>query len=204
MMRKEQKMPLKETLGRIRKNAGWLPVAVAALLLNAGCFLGISAYFTSTDIANNTFTVAENTIKITEDFPSGIIPSSPNDEYLPDENDPDAPVEMPSDEISLRKKVNVENTGPTPVAVRVNVTFSTADMKKVSELDINTEDWEEREDGYYYYKQVLDVGASTNPLFNKVIFSSDATSAQLKDFSIYVYSESRDAQLDTEYMDVVW
>ena len=35
---------------------------------------------------------------------------------------------------------------------------------------MNTEDWTELEDGFYYYNDVLKAGDTTSPLFTSVIF----------------------------------
>lgn len=156
---------------------------IIALSVNIGCFTAISAYFISTDVAHNTMTVGYNTISILEEF-------IPPDKLYPG--------------VVIAKKVNIENTGETPCAVRVSVEFSDKDMGQIAEMDIDEEHWVCKEDGYYYYKGILDTGGIAHPLFNQILISETASPAVLKDFDVMVYAESRNAELDNDYMNIRW
>ena len=83
---------------------------------------------------------------------------------------------MPGCEVS--KIVEVKNTGSQPAYVRLRVTKEIklsgqtegeADLSLVT-FDLNSQDWEER-DGFYYYREPLEPGQTTQPLFTAVSFS---------------------------------
>ncbi len=147
------------------------------------CFTGISAYYTATDAADNTMTVGHNAVSIMEEF----IP--------PDKLEPG---------MVITKKVNVENTGETPCAIRVSAEFSDSMTEEIAELDIDEDHWELRKDGYYYYREILDTGDITHTLFSTVTIADDAEPAELQDFELMIYAESIDAELSDTYTDVRW
>lgn len=73
--------------------------------------------------------------------------------------------------------VRVENTGSQPMYVRVNLGISGEDRdgKKIEYADalakytLNREDWL-YQDGWYYYRDVLEPGSKTKELMTEVIF----------------------------------
>lgn len=89
----------------------------------------------------------------------------------------------------VRKVVNIENIGTMPALVRAKITKECgysrdANNNIVKDLTIDTgkilinvdeTSWIDGEDGYYYYNDILDAGATTsNPLFKKYTISSTA------------------------------
>lgn len=76
---------------------------------------------------------------------------------------------MPGD--TVEKAVSVKNSGDMPfyVRVRLEVSVSNANLPAADclSMNINTADWTYK-DGYYYYKQAVQPGTQTIPLFTKV------------------------------------
>ena len=131
---------------------------------------GTIAYFTSDDVATNVITSGNIKIDLKE---TSI--SDDGQEIVPFENKIGV---MPGAEIS--KIVQVENTGEQPAYIRVGVTkeiFLTQESSEEPDLslitwDVNNDYWEEK-DGYYYYKNVLEAGTLTEPLFITVVFDKN-------------------------------
>lgn len=82
---------------------------------------------------------------------------------------------------TVKKTVSVENTGSMDMYLRIAIdkvfALSEANAGKPTDpelvqLEINDEYWELR-DGFYYYKNVLSDGDTTEPLFETVHFSSE-------------------------------
>lgn len=167
----------------MKKTGKWVLLAAVAIGINACSFSAVAAYLTDADRVLNVMTVGHNTIDILEEF----IP--------PDKLEPGT---------VIAKKVNIENTGENPCAVRVSAEFTDSDMAAMAELDIDSEFWEYRDDGYYYYKEILDTGDITHTLFNTVSISEEATADQLEDFDIMIYAESRNAENGAAYSAVTW
>lgn len=140
-------------------------------------------YLSSRDYAGNTMTVGNNRINIIEEF----IP--------PDKLEPAA---------VIPKKVNIENTGKNPCAVRVSAEFSDSDTAGIAALDVDEEHWEYRNDGYYYYKEILEPGDITHTLINTVTISETAEKNQLKDFELMISAESRNAEVGDDISALSW
>lgn len=143
---------------------------VLVIVLSLGLISSVSAYFVDKATKKNSFTIGYVETKIEE-------------EYVP-------PKELHPG-VSFVKKVTVKNTGPNDCYVRMLVTFSNSHMEKMCSIDYNNDDWEKNpQDGYWYYKNVLKSGETTEPLFNKVTVSNRADDNSLQDFDINVYHES--------------
>lgn len=144
-------------------------LAVLVIIL-AGMASGTVAYFTANSTAHNVITSGEIDIKLVESWDHDNNPETPAQPYP---TDPVGGV-MPGAEHS--KIVNVKNVGSNPAWVRVKVTTSIkvgteALDTDVLSLDFNSTEWIAGEDGYYYYKAVLEPGATTDkPLFTEVRF----------------------------------
>lgn len=81
--------------------------------------------------------------------------------------------------LHVSKIIEVENTGKNAAWIRISMQKAielavgkegTVDVNLVG-LNLNTEYWTEQ-DGYYYYKDVLQPGQTTQPLFTEVQFSA--------------------------------
>lgn len=143
------------------------------ILTAAGCCLcctiavisavsGTSAYMTDQEEVVNQVTVGHNTTETEEEFPTPT-PVPPGD--------------------SVVKKVRVTNQGNVPCYIRVSVTFSESGVQ-MEEMD--TENWVQEADGYYYYKHVVNPGDSTTYLFQNVTIPD----AEKEEIKVNVYEES--------------
>lgn len=154
-----------------------LILAIAACVLVCALSFGVTySYLIAKAEATGKLYVGENQIKLTEDF-------EPPAELAPG--------------ISFKKAPTVENSGNIPCFVRARADFSTSLASDLCEpLDIDTENWQfNEEDGYYYYKNILEPNEKTSPLFTTVSLKSEIdgvklTTDDMLDFDIYIYTES--------------
>lgn len=139
---------------------------------------GIYAYLSDGDKASNTFTIGGNRVGITEEF---------------------EPPEKLEPGVEFKKDVSVTNVGPSDCYVRVKAVFTDSDMEKYCTVDFNSSSdandrsadyWYNSEDGYYYYKEILESGDRSPSLFTKVSISEDIPANEIKEFDILVYVES--------------
>lgn len=145
-----------------------LTLVVTCIVLVAAMVIGGTlAYFTDTKSAENTFTVGNVEIDLTE--PKW---TSTGKE--------DAPEVYPGE--SLAKDPTVENTGANPCFVRIkvenldqfgdkgNITYRTAYV-----TDALGANWVKHTDGYFYYSKVLNVNEKTSALFDQVVMPTGLT-----------------------------
>lgn len=142
-------------------------VAILAIFL-AILAAGTWAYFTASEQVHNVITTGSVDITLHE--------WADEDKTEPFE---DLTGIMPGRQVT--KIPEVENSGENPVFVRVKLTKAIikaegavegeTELDKVH-LDINTTDWAEQ-DGFYYYKKVLQPGKTTEPLFTTVTFDTE-------------------------------
>lgn len=131
---------------------------------------GVSAFLTDADSADNMFTVGGSNIEIVEEFDP------------PDKLEPGT---------AFTKDVKAKNLGPSACYVRIKAVFTDSDMGKYCTVNWNTRDFAyNSEDGYYYYKKVLDVGKHTESLFSTITLSDSIPPGEIKDFDVLVYLES--------------
>ena len=149
------------------------------------------AYFTAGDTAHNVITSGNVDIELVE--------KQDRDGTLVDY--PDGPISgvMPGESVS--KIVSVRNTGTGDAWVRIQVEkIMELNRKYAGEeaiadpelmvLDINTEHWAEK-DGWYYYKEPLPVGKTTEPLFRQVAISMEMDNPyQEADMDIVVHAQA--------------
>ena len=129
------------------------------------------AYFTAKDTAHNVITTGNVDIRIVEQ-------QKVDDKLVPY---PDGPIQgvMPGSEVS--KIVTVRNTGSGDAWIRIRLDRSFTLNPKAPEelpegpdpelmkLDLNTADWAQIGD-WYYYRQPVAPGAETDVLFENVLF----------------------------------
>ena len=131
---------------------------------------GIYALFTDKETRSNTMTVGYNNIEIIEDF-------QPPEEIKPG--------------ISFKKDVKVKNTGNCSCYFRVKAVFTNCDMMNYCHIDFNNNNFDYNEsDGYYYYKEKINVGDISYSLFTTVSIDENSEQSDLKDFDILIYAES--------------
>lgn len=148
--------------------AGTLAASIAAVAI-AGASL---AYFTDEKAADNTFTVGNVKIELTE-------PSWNNGTDL-------GGFEVEAEDLypgeAVAKDPTVKNVGANPAFVRIKVDMA-EDVKNVISFRTNyqdgiSSDWEEY-NGYYYYKGVLAVDETTDALFDQIVLSTSVENDQL-------------------------
>lgn len=156
----------------------WVGLALLGVFLCSKIY----AYLSSQDNQVNYLTAGQNSIETKEEFPP-----------------PD-----PKPGSSIKKVVTIKNNGDVPCFVRTHILISNGEAERISTLDLNAADWTgKQEDGYYYYKKILAVGEETPALITAVKIAEDADLDALKEFDIYVYSESVQAEgfQEDEFMD---
>lgn len=126
---------------------------------------GTYAYFTAEETAYNVVTTGFLHMDLVEETTGG--------EPWPEEGITGV---MPGTNVD--KVVYVENLGSVPFYARVameNIIIPAEGVEAELSfehitLDLNTEQWQEQ-DGYYYYYRALEPGEKTEPLFTKVSFA---------------------------------
>ena len=120
-----------------------IQIFLIVILLNLTCFLGVmivSAYLLAEDTAENCFSVGGNETAVIEDY---------------DE------VSRLEPGMTVDKVVKVKNTGKNECYVRVLVLFSDSTAEEYARININNTDWQQNDDGYYYYNEILKAKEST-------------------------------------------
>lgn len=160
-----------------------LVIALAATAVIGGTL----AYFTDDDEATNTFTVGNVSIDLTE----------PNWEGTGKE---DAPEVYPGE--ALAKDPTVTNDGKNPCFVRISVTGLDSLMpagmityRTDYVADKLGDNWVKHTDGYYYYTKVLEVGATTDALFDQIVIPTGVTNGDATtEYNVVVSAEAVQAQ----------
>lgn len=147
------------------RTLNWLTV----LLVFITC-TGMCAYFIAADWAENELTVGKVETTVTEDFRP--------------------PEELKAGE-SFKKDVKITNSDSCACYVRVKVIFTDQYMEEHCKVDYNKTAFEYcKEDGYWYYKEVLWINESTESLFTTVTIDEGINRANINDFDLQVYAES--------------
>lgn len=132
-------------------------LAAIAVMLAAIAAVGASlAYFTDQKTAQNTFTIGNVKIELTE-------PGWTDGAKL-----------LPG--VPAAKDPTVTNTGLAPCLVRVNVQWpqdAALSYRTDGETGALGDNWLDGEDGYFYYAQPLAAGAETDTLFDEIVLSAD-------------------------------
>lgn len=122
---------------------------LVGLCLVAALSVGVTyAYLTDKQQVTNTLTVGDVKVSIEE----------------PEWSKPDANHEI-APGITIPKDPKITNTGKNSCWVRIKLDYDDTILELVG---VDNVGWELGSDGYYYYKTVVDVGASTSSLFTAV------------------------------------
>lgn len=157
----------------MREHLTMIAVAVLASLLIAGT-AGVLAFLTAKDSADNTFTIAENTIEVVETF--------------------EPPEEIEAGQ-TIVKDVKVANVDTAQCYVRVFCDFSDSRAAGFATLDYNTDSWTEPDaDGWRYYKKILYNGDKTDSLITHIQIADGVETKDLIDFDVLVVAESVQAK----------
>lgn len=146
-------------------------IAALCVILMLTAIGGTLAYFTTEGTATNVITSGNINIELQETA------VTEDGQTIMFEDSQERFGVMPGDKVS--KIVRVKNIGDNDAYVRVRITKSielaegvqdTPDEGLIS-MDFNTENWIEK-DGWHYYCKPLVPGATTEPLFNNVLFDT--------------------------------
>ena len=145
-------------------------LCLAAVLVVMAIAGATVAYFTDTDAKENTFTVGNVDITLTE----------PNWESS---GSVDAPDVYPGE--PLAKDPTVTNSGKNPCFVRISVAnLDQFDNKGDITYRTNYQtgalgaDWVLHTDGYFYYTKVLNINESTTALFDQIVMPTGLTGGE--------------------------
>ena len=159
-------------------------LCLAAVLVVMAVAGATVAYFTDTDSKDNTFTVGNVDITLTE--PSWNTNGQESDDVYPGE--------------PLKKDPTVENVGKNPCFVRIKVeNLDQFDQKGM--ITYRTDyvtgklgtDWVLHTDGYFYYTKVLAVGETTDALFDQIVMPTGLTGGEAAE-DIVVTAQAVQAQ----------
>lgn len=144
------------------------------------------AYFTDTDQKNNVFTVGNVDITLTEPNWDSTGRAEAQDAY-PGE--------------ALAKDPTVINNGANPCFVRIKVEgwdALGANNKITYRTDYTDnklgDNWVEGGDGYFYYDKVLEVGDTTDALFDQIVVPTTVTNGYDGNYDLVVKAEAVQAQ----------
>lgn len=160
-------------------------LCLAAVLVVMAVAGATVAYFTDTDAKDNTFTVGNVDITLTE----------PNWESS---GSVDAPDVYPGE--PLAKDPTVTNSGKNPCFVRISVAnldqFGTkGDITYRTDYVAGKlgENWVLHTDGYFYYTKVLAINETTDALFDQIVMPTGLTGGETAE-DIVVTAEAVQAQ----------
>ena len=74
---------------------------------------------------------------------------------------------------SIKKEVYFENTGTYDQLIRIRFSPELSEGLSLVGTDALNDHWVDGEDGYYYYKHVLEAGASTENILESIKFNED-------------------------------
>lgn len=163
-----------------------LSLALAASLAAVAIVGSSLAYFTDKEQKDNVLTIGNVDITLTEPGWDA-------------EGSKDAPDAYPGE--PLRKDPTVKNEGKNPAFVRIKVegldclgegnmiTYRTDYVD-----DTLGENWVNGEDGYFYYTQVLEVGETTDALFDQIVIPTTVTNGFDGSYDVVVKAEAVQAQ----------
>lgn len=164
-------------------------IIAAALAISMMTTLAIGmtlAYFTDTQTAKNTFTVGNVKIELTEPG-------------WKESGEKDAPTVYAGE--ALKKDPTVKNTGANPCFVRIKVDGLNslgANLPITYRTGYETgklgDNWTHHTDGYFYYQGVLDMGITTDALFDQIVMPTGLTNGDNSNKDVTVSAQAVQAQ----------
>ena len=145
---------------------------------------GTLAYFNDEAVAHNVITSGGVDVEILEKqengevFPEegvhGVMPGGHVSKIVMVENNKDSAESW----IRVWVNVGISESGnpilnPTIKNLPQTITNSAGEEIEVIQLDYNADDWLQDERGYWYYKESIDAGERTEPLFEHVYFAPE-------------------------------
>lgn len=165
--------------------------AIVSIALVVTAAIGVTAalYQAETDSVVNQFTVGNVTTELVEEF-----------------------YQNPGSDTDFTKTPKVTNTGANDCLVRIRMNVTPESLLSQKVLDENGNEtnylvisgwpskWTLKDDGFYYYSDVVKPGKSTEPLFTTVTVNydkdaEDGASNAWVDFDIILYQEAVQAEV---------
>ena len=144
------RIKMKKRTGRkekIYKKYSLLWISVIALVVLDISVVSVSAYFSDREEKRNRITVGDSNIEIVEEF------------------DPPEKIEPGS---HFTKKVCMKNLGKSDCFIRCRLELSSEEILPYLEFDIDKAKWSLKEDGYYYYREAVEVKKQTTNLLEEI------------------------------------
>ena len=141
---------------------------ILGVILSSSLSVTLAYFVDNTEKITNKFTVKSVRSEISEDL--GAVAGGPESE--------------------VAKKAYVENKGEVNCLVRVKVHISPSNMMEFISLDYNLEDWRKGSDDFYYYKNYVEPGKRTSPLFTHVTWKGNEDYSDFEEFDIILYQEA--------------
>ncbi len=145
----------------------WIGLAVVMLLgVSSGVVL---AYLSGEDLVENHFQVTDTKIELEEEsvLPEKIVPGS-----------------------EIRKVPKIRNISNSSCYVRAYFHFSDQKARDFCEEIEIKDGWIQKNDGYYYWEEMLQPGEATMPLFENIVIRKDAKEEDITQFTVSVYAEA--------------
>lgn len=171
-----------------------LSIGLAASLAAVAIAGSSLAYFTDSEEADNTYTIGNVDIVLTE-------PHWNEGQDL-------GGFEVEADDLypgeAVAKDPTVKNEGKNPAFVRVKVDGLENFTYRTDYVEGKLGDgWVAYDDGYFYYDGVLEVDATTDALFDQVVLNTNVGNGNGETGHIMVYAEAVQAQgAKTKWADV--
>lgn len=90
----------------------------------------------------------------------------------------------------IRKGMRVRNLSQSPCYVRVACFYSDKEAEEICERISIREGWTQRADGYYYWRDELLPGETTEALFDSIVIRSGITQEDIKRPELLFYAEA--------------
>lgn len=151
---------------KISRKQKVLILSISCLLLAGAAGVTLAYNKSTTEKRENTFTIGNVTTEIEE--------------------------ELEVNGTSIEKKPSVKNTGANACYIRMRVTISPEDIVEITGWN---EKWTKESDGFYYYKDKVEPGKSTEPIFQGAEVKEDGFTG---DVEITCYQEAVQAEATVE------
>lgn len=146
----------------MRKKITYVSLIICVLFF-AGNMSTVYAWFADYGEKDNYFSVGKNEVEIIEEFP--------DPEIVPDK--------------FVKKQVKFTNTGTVPCYIRAKYYFSNDETVRYTQVEFGSEKWKQKEDGYFYYQDILQPGEKTEIFITGIQIKKDGILPEFFDLTVY-------------------
>lgn len=146
----------------MRKKIAYVSLLIFLLFLS-GNIGPVYAWFTDYEGKDNYFSVGKNEVEIIEEFPK---PDISQDKFV-------------------KKQVEFTNTGTVPCYLRAKYYFSNDAAVQCTQVKFGSEKWKQREDGFFYYPDILQPGEKTEIFLTGIQIKKDEILPGFFDLAVY-------------------